>query len=274
MSSLDLSSHSEDAARLLPGQDFVPALDDKAGRYRLRFARTEDDLEAVQRLRFEVFNLELGEGLPESFDTGRDVDRFDRQCQHLMVEELATGDTVGTYRLQNAECARKGEGFYSAGEFELESLPEEVIANSVELGRACVAKDHRDRRALFLLWRGLVAYVNWNEKRYFFGCSSLTSQEVAEGRRAYAQLDAIGALHPEWRVLPRAEFSCGEPQKSDAELPEVSIPPLFSIYLRYGARILGPPAIDRQFKTIDYLTMIDMQSVDARAILTMSAGRS
>jgi putative hemolysin len=33
-----------------------------AGRYRLRFAWTRADLHAVQRLRFAVFNEELGEG--------------------------------------------------------------------------------------------------------------------------------------------------------------------------------------------------------------------
>lgn len=34
--------------------------------YRARFARTLADLHAIQRLRYRVFNLELGEGLAES----------------------------------------------------------------------------------------------------------------------------------------------------------------------------------------------------------------
>ena len=50
------------------------AIDD--GKYEVRFARTQAELEAVQRLRFEIFNLELGEGLDESHSTGMDVDRF------------------------------------------------------------------------------------------------------------------------------------------------------------------------------------------------------
>jgi len=49
-------------------------------------------------LRFEVFNLELGEGLAESYATGLDVDPFDEFCDHLIVEELATSEIVGTYR--------------------------------------------------------------------------------------------------------------------------------------------------------------------------------
>ena len=91
--------------RLLPGQPLIPPLVEEQAGYRLRFARTEADLEEVQRLRFRVFNLELNEGLAESYQTGRDEDAFDPQCQHLMVEHAPSGACVGTYRLQVAESA-------------------------------------------------------------------------------------------------------------------------------------------------------------------------
>ena len=45
----------------------------REGRYRVTFARTRADLERVLRLRFEVFNRELGEGLSESWLTGLDA---------------------------------------------------------------------------------------------------------------------------------------------------------------------------------------------------------
>jgi hypothetical protein len=54
-------------------------------RYSVRLARTREDVEAALRLRFEVFNLELHEGLTESFFTGLDEDEFDRVCEHLIV---------------------------------------------------------------------------------------------------------------------------------------------------------------------------------------------
>ena len=38
------------------------------GRYELRFARTPEELDAILELRFRVFNLEMGEGLEESFE--------------------------------------------------------------------------------------------------------------------------------------------------------------------------------------------------------------
>ena len=53
--------------------------------YRARLAATESDVRAAQRLRFEVFNMELDEGLPQSYDTGLDADPFEAVCDHLIV---------------------------------------------------------------------------------------------------------------------------------------------------------------------------------------------
>lgn len=247
---------------LLPGQALIPHIEERQAGYCLRFARTGADLTAVQRLRFRVFNLELNEGLQGSYQTGRDEDAFDQQCQHLMVEHLGTGACVGTYRLQVRESADSGEGFYSACGFDLGGLPEEVLADSVELGRACVEKQHRSKRVLFLLWRGLVEYVRFNGRRSFFGCSSLTSQDPAEGTRLFRQLEEDGRVHACLHVEPRPPFACPDPPK---EGPAVKVPTLFAIYLRHGARVLGPPAIDREFGTIDFLTYVEVSPEHIRA---------
>ena len=61
-----------------------------------RLAQSADEVRRAQQLRFEVFNLELGEGLAESYVTGVDIDPFDEFSDHLMVEELATSEIVGT----------------------------------------------------------------------------------------------------------------------------------------------------------------------------------
>src|SRR6185503_11166609 len=94
----------------------------------------------------EVFNRELGEGLSSAWETGRDEDRFDAGCDHLLVEEVASRKPVGTYRLQTAAMAARHQGFYSDDEFDLDGLPAEVRDNAVELGRACVAREHRNGR--------------------------------------------------------------------------------------------------------------------------------
>jgi len=43
-----------------------------------------------------------------------------------------------------------------------------------------------------------------------------------------------------------------------------TVPRLLRIYLAIGARICGPPAVDREFKTIDFLTLLDLQALHPR----------
>ena len=236
------------------------------GRYEASFARDQGDLDALLRLRYEVFNLELEEGLEESHLTGRDRDRFDDVCHHLVVRHRDSHEVVGTYRMQTSEMASQGIGFYSAGEFDLTSLPASVLGDAVEVGRACVAKEHRNTFVLFMLWKGLARYMAINNRRYLFGCCSLTSQDPAEGLAVMQRLERQGHLHPTLRILPQPGFECYDEEAPPEIGPEIEdkIPQLFKIYLRHGARVCGPPAIDREFKTIDYLVIFDVAAMDER----------
>jgi putative hemolysin len=237
-----------------------------SGSYSLRFARAEEDLDAIQRLRFEIFNLELGEGLPESFATGRDVDIFDAQCHHLIVEHREDG-IVGTYRIQSADMARAAAGFYTDGEYDLGALPPWVLADGVELGRACVAREHRKKPVLFLLWRGLATYIRHNSKRYLFGCCSLTSQDAAHGWRTYDHLLRGGYSSADCWAPTRPAYGC-DPKPgawAQSDPASVEIPPLFDMYLRFGGKVCGPPALDREFKTIDFLVVFDVEAMDPRS---------
>jgi putative hemolysin len=234
----------------------------REGHYEVRFARDAAELDAIQKLRFEVFNLELGEGLASSFDSGRDVDEYDTVCHHLMVSDLRTREVIGCYRLQTATMAAENRGFYSAGLFDLSTLPPPAMARSVELGRACIADSHRNSVVLFLLWRGLARYVAHNQMRYLFGCCSLTSQDPREGSAVLRYLEDRGHLHEEWRLSPAAGAAC--PLVEDVAAAQ-SLPTLFRTYLRYGAKVCGPPALDREFKTIDYLVVLDVEALSRRS---------
>lgn len=234
------------------------------GRYVVRFARTAEELDAVLRLRFEVFNLELNEGLESSFLTGRDVDEFDPTCHHLIVLDTETEQIVGTYRLRTAEAARGFGGFYSAGEFDLSQLPPDVLDGAVEIGRACIAREHRNKQVLFLLWRGLAAYMLHNRKQYFFGCCSMPTQDAREGLRALNQLQRRGHLHPTLRVPPLPGFECVPEGYFVADGQEATLPRLFETYLRFGAKVCGAPAIDRRFKTVDFFVLFDARAMDER----------
>lgn len=251
---------SADVRRTDPPPDIPPPLEQ--GRYRLYVAETERDIDAALRLRFDVFNVELAEGLAASWSTGRDEDEFDPQFHHLIVEDRASSRVIGTYRLQTSSMAAAARGLYSATEFDLSEFPPEVLEGSVEVGRACIDKAYRNRQVLYLLWKGLASYVEVNAKRYLFGCSSLTSQDPAVGMAALRDFSRRGLLHPTLRARPLPGCECNPSSGSDAGGVEVAIPVLFGTYLRFGGKICGPPAIDRAFRTIDFLTVLDVTELE------------
>ncbi len=233
-----------------------------SGPYRLTFARTLEELRTLQRLRFEVFNLELGEGLASSFRTGLDEDDLDEIMHHILITDTRTGEAVGTYRMQTAAMAAANGGFYTAGEFDLSGMPLEMVEDAVEVGRACIAKAHRSRRVLHLLWRGLAVYLTWTGKHVLFGCCSLTSQDGRIGNEVHARLVKGGQLHPEARAWPLPGLECGLHGEGAVDERALEIPPLFQSYLNLGSRICGPPAIDREFKTIDFLVVLDVRELE------------
>jgi len=233
-----------------------PAL--SRGAYQLRFAESREDLEAAFRLRFLVFNLELNEGLESAYATGYDTDEFDKTCDHMIVEHRPSRQVVGTYRLQTGRVAGSNLGYYSEREFDFS--PYEPIRNLlVELGRASIHRDHRSFAVLTLLWRGIAMYATERKARYLIGCSSLTSQCLQEGSAMYTRLLEFLA-EPALRTVPQAHFSF--PILSPTPRATFARPPkLLRSYLSIGAKICGPPALDREFKTIDFLTLLDLERI-------------
>ena len=270
-----------------------PHIRAEVGRYRLRLAETSEDRDAACRLRFRVFNIELGEGLESSYQTGRDMDRFDQCCEHLLVEDKLEDSPprriVGTYRMQSGATAARNLGYYSAQEFSF--APYEPLRPGIlELGRACIAREHRTPEVLTLLWRGIAQYACDMGLRYLVGCSSINSQDPAEGWQMYSQLEPY-KVSPEFETLPTAAFACpieqqrayaqpshcqsesiqsaqiqsGQMQSAQAQPAPPKIPKLLRTYLAIGARIAAPPAWDRAFGTIDFLTLLDLKLLSSSA---------
>jgi putative hemolysin len=228
------------------------------GSYRAHFARTRQELEGIQRLRYRVFNLELGEGLAASSRTGRDADAFDETSHHILVIDDRSRIVVGTYRLATLESASCGFGFYSAQEFDLDVLPSSLLARSVELGRACIAAPHRGRQVLALLFEGIAAYAAHNRKRFLFGCTSLPASAASAAAAMTRMLREQGSIDASIAVRPQPGFEApAHDVPGDAALPE--LPPLLRRYLRLGARLAPQPAFDRAFGTLDYFTLLDRE---------------
>lgn len=242
----------------------------RSGRYAVRFARTLADLRAVQRLRFFVFNLELDEGLAQSYATGLDQDPFDARCHHLMVCEADSGEVVGTYRLMTSELGGRHD-LYSESEFDLSSFPDAMLARGAEVGRACVAREHRNGRVLQLLWRGIARYLDWNDKRYVFGCCSIPTLDAAQVAAVSLQLAREERLHPRVHAPVRPALRGDHAGDKVVAQAEAELPPLFASYLRLGARVCGGPAFDREFGVTDYLVVLDLRDVEPRTLSGLSA---
>jgi len=228
--------------------------------FRVGMAESLEDLIDCQRLRYLVFNCELGEGLDSSQRTGLDRDRYDFICDHLMVRDTSSAKLVGTYRMQSGFRAKGNLGYYSEQFFDFtpfEGIREKVL----ELGRACVDTEYRNTSVLHMLWKGIARYASSCGARYLLGCSSVTSQDENEGAALYEQLREKYLIEPALRTKPRPGFACRTVNKTAAA---PAVPRLFRAYLDVSARLCGPPAIDREFKTIDFLTLIDFEHIPDR----------
>jgi len=230
--------------------------------FRIVLAQSPDDLMECQRLRYDVFNLELGEGLSTSERSGLDIDPFDSFCDHLMVRDIESGKLVGTYRLQTGEVARRNLGYYGNQLFDF-SVYEPVRKHLLELGRACVHIDYRNIMVLHALWKGIAVYATRHEKRYLIGCSSISSQDENYGAAMYASLKEKCLVEPALQTVPQPGHEC----HANGAVVELQRPPrLFRAYLEISGRICGPPAIDREFKTIDFLTLVDLANLPDRVL--------
>ncbi len=260
---------------LTPARSANPRVHAEIGRYRLRLADSVEDRDAACRLRFKVFNIELGKGLESSYETGLDTDHFDLFCDHLLVEDkqAAVGSShriVGTYRLQSGITAALNLGYYSQQEFDFapyESIRTEIL----ELGRASIDREHRTPEVLTLLWRGIAQYANDMQLRYLIGCSSLNSIDPREGWHIYRQLEN-SRVAQELQTVPVAGFECPDASASkeigsDSEAPAEygKVPKLLRTYLAIGARICSAPAWDKEFGTIDFLTLLDLRTISSSA---------
>ena len=233
--------------------------------YIVRFAQNEDDLKAAQRLRYNVFNVELGEGLERSQELGLDSDEYDKQCHHLLVISKQSDTVIGTYRMQTYDTAKSGNGFYTAEEFDISAISDMVLNESVEVGRACIEPEHRNGRVLFLLWRGLAKYLDEHRKRYLFGCCSLTSQSAVEAWTVMQYLEMKSYIHDTYMVDTTPGFTCKKVEPNNEKVHDVSLPQLFRLYMDLGAKVCSKPALDREFKTIDYLVLLDVEMLEEHA---------
>ena len=228
----------------------------------VKLASTFAEIDAAMRLRFEVFNLELQEGLRSSYEKGYDSDAYDASCDHLIVKDLTSDKVVGTYRLLRQSRAAMQIGFYSENEFDLSNL-KRLPGESLELGRSCIAGTHRSFSTINLLWSAIGKYAAQNQISYLFGCGSLHYADLEEVQPIYSYLRANHFAPEKYRVWPlescRMQVNDGANDKVDRREVSSKLSPILKGYLRMGAMICGEPAYDAEFGTADVLVLLEME---------------
>ena len=235
----------------------------------MRLASCAADIEAAQRLRWQVFYQERG---ARPLDRKLlDCDPYDPVCDHLLVEDCASGapEVVGTYRLLRQSVAATRDGFYSAGEYDLSPFAG-TPGEQLELGRSCVATEYRDAGTIQLLWRGIATYLCEHQISTMFGCASFhgidpdahadTLSYLWHNHLAPPTLRAR-ALEERYVQMARLPLGSYDPRQAMRKLP-----PLIKAYLRVGAQIGDGAVIDHQFNTVDIFIVMPVAEISERYI--------
>lgn len=249
----------------------------RIGSLETRLARNHHEIDAAQRVRFQVFVEEMQARLsPDCMARKRDLDSWDAVCDHLLVLDRAIeGDVedqiVGTYRILRQEIAMRRTGFYSASEFEIASLLDRHPGKQfMELGRSCVLPAYRNKRTVELLWQGNWAYALKHRMDAMFGCASFPGTDPAAHALAFGFLHHQVLASGEWAVNARPELF--EPldrhpfDPADARKALAAMPPLVKGYLRLGAMVGNGAVIDRAFNTTDVLIVLPIDRISDRYI--------
>lgn len=231
-----------------------------APHYSVSLARDEAEVRAAQRLRHDVFAMELG-ALLTTPEPGLDIDAFDAYCDHLIVREDNSGAVVGTYRLLPPERAAIAGRLYAEGEFDI-SAHAAIRHDLVEVGRSCVHPDHRDGAVIGLMWAGIARYLVRTGHNWLAGCCSVP---LADGGAFAAGVwDTVRDKHlspAEYRVRPRLPWDASGIARTPGRTP---LPALLRGYIRLGAQVCGEPALDADFGVADLYVLLSLRQTNPR----------
>lgn len=225
------------------------------------WARHQSEVREAQALRYSVFAGEMGAKIKTSlWHPKLDIDRFDDFCEHLIVRDLKTQQVVGTYRLLTPVQAKRMGCFYTDTEFDMSPM-HQGRDNMVELGRSCVHPDFRHGGVIMSLGRELFQFMARNKFEAMFGCASIPLYLGAdEAASICAKVIKDYSSDLAKSVTPLNPF----PLHDLAVTKAVELPAMLKGYLRLGAKVLGAPAWDPDFNTVDLPIMARMADLSPR----------
>ena len=133
-------------------------------------------LHEIGRLR-EITFREVGEGTNEAID----LDKFDEYYHHMFLWDDDAQMIAGAYRMGFGSIIfpKYGlEGFYLNELFKFEPELNDMMSQSIEMGRAFIISEYQQKpMPLFLLWKGIVhTTLHYPEHKFLIGGVSISNQ--------------------------------------------------------------------------------------------------
>lgn len=245
-------------------------------------------IKEIGRLR-EITFREVGEGTGLKLD----LDEYDVYYKQLILWDNELQQIAGGYRIGMGDYITEHygiKGFYTRSLFKIDKQLKPILKQSAELGRSYIPKEYQQKRLpLFLLWRGILAFLLKNPQyRYLFGPVSISNKysNVAKSliiefvKRNYFDEDIAQFVKPKKKF--KAEVKnididiLVESASDDIKLidkyiqdfdPEMTgVPILLKKYLNQNAKIVGFNIDPKFADAIDGLMFLDLKEVPLETI--------
>ena len=239
----------------------------------------------IGRLR-EITFREIGEGTGKNID----LDEYDLYYRHLFIWDTEEEKVVGAYRLGMGKeiLERYGKrGFYLNSLFRLKPGFEEVLKESIELGRSFIVKEYQLKPlSLFMLWKGILYYILKNpDYRYLIGPVTISGEfsEFSKSliikhiRENYYNSQLAALVKPRKEFIPEMDMTDPDIQLvdrytkddlkrldkviEDIELGGFRLPALLKKYLGQNAQIIGFNVDPNFNNALDGLLVMDLFNV-------------
>ncbi len=246
----------------------------------------------IGRLR-EVTFRQVGEGTNRSID----LDEFDLYYHQMFIWDEESQMIAGAYRIgKGADILHQYgvRGFYIQSLFKIKDNMQDMLKETMELGRSFVVKEYqRKPMPLFLLWKGILYFTLKNpEYRYLMGPVSVSDDYSTTSKEMIIKF--IMTHHFDWKlarnITPRNSYKFKTEDEdlnlvmetmdndinsldkliSDVDESNSGLPVLLKKYIKLNAKIIGFNVDPKFNNCLDGLIVLDLCDVPVNTIESLS----
>lgn len=135
----------------------------------------------IARLREVTFRL-VGEGTGNE----QDFEKYDTYYKHMILWDDDDNEIIGSYRIgKTRDIIEKfgKKGLITSKKFDINEKFDDVLKQSLEVGRTFVQQKYWNSSALDYMWQGIGAFIQKNsDVRYLWGTVSMSDEIPDEGK--------------------------------------------------------------------------------------------